>query len=45
MNGYLIEVDKMDDAIWANRQEIDEKYAIPTAFKVYKEELLAYWNK
>lgn len=45
MNGYLIEVDKMDDAIWANQQEIDEKYAIPTAFKVYKEELLAYWNK
>ena len=44
MHGYLVEVDTMDDGIWVNSQQLEETYAIPTAFKVYREALLAYWD-
>lgn len=45
MIGYLIEVDTKDDAIWATAQEVEKVYAIPTAFKAYKEALLTIIKK
>ena len=45
MEGYLIEVDTLKIGIHATYQEIESKYAIPTAFKVYKDELYTYWGK
>ncbi len=43
MKGYLIELnDKTIDGIWCTKKEIEETYAIPTAYKVYKKAWLEW---
>lgn len=43
MKGYLIELnDKTIDSIWCTKKEIEETYAIPTAYKVYKKAWLEW---
>ena len=44
MKGYLVVLDQKMDGLWCNAQEITEKYAIPTAYKKYKESLYVWWN-
>lgn len=39
MKGYIVEVKEMNEGIWCNFDDIQQLYAIPTAFKVYKEAL------
>lgn len=45
IKGYIIEVDKSDDKYkWVTLEEIEEKYAIPTAFKPVLEDIRRYLN-
>lgn len=44
MKGYLIVVDQKIDGLWCDKKDIEESYAIPTAYKKYKEALYAWWN-
>lgn len=39
MKGYLVEVSEMHEGQWCSFDDIQQLYAIPTAFKVYKEAL------
>ena len=45
MQGYLLVVNKKEDGLWATRQAIEETYAIPTAFKAYKEFVFDWMDK
>lgn len=42
MQGYLIEVENVNDELLASITDVDERYAIPTAFKAYKDILKHY---
>ncbi|MDQ0362595.1 A/G-specific adenine glycosylase [Breznakia pachnodae] len=42
MHGYLIEVENVNDELLASITDVDERYAIPTAFKAYKDMLKHY---
>lgn len=44
MKGYLIEVESMTSGLWCSKAELDEQYAIPTAFHVYRDALIAWWE-
>lgn len=44
MNGYLVEVSNKLDGIWCTYEILENKYAIPSAFKLYKD-ALALWMK
>lgn len=45
MKGYLVEIDKLvDQGLWVSKQELQETYAMPTAFKTYKEALETWWK-
>ena len=43
MNSYIIEVSSIDNLSkykWVNKKELEEKYAIPTAFQPFKKKIL-----
>lgn len=45
MQGYLVELrEKSETGIWCTYEELEKSYAIPTAFKVYKD-ALRLWIK
>lgn len=45
MKGYLIVVEDIDqEHLWVTKKEIENVYAIPTAYKIYKQSLLEWWN-
>ena len=39
------DINKKEDGLWATRQAIEETYAIPTAFKAYKEFVFDWMDK
>ena len=46
MKGYLVEIkeENMIQGIWADMQEIQNIYALPTAYKVYRKALLDHYE-
>lgn len=45
MNGYLVVLhDEPSTGLWKTREDLEDAYAIPTAFKAYKEALLTWWR-
>lgn len=47
MRGFLVEVDEKEQmpGTWATLQELERTYAVPTAYKVYKEALEMYLKR
>ena len=44
MQGYLLEVKEKLDGLWCTQQALEQQYAIPTAFKAYKDALYTWWR-
>lgn len=46
MHGFLVEVEKMNqEGIWCTMEDIDHQYAIPTAYKAYREALVEWYKE
>ncbi|MDE6196102.1 MAG: A/G-specific adenine glycosylase [Erysipelotrichaceae bacterium] len=47
MKGFLIEIKPKDQltGLWVKKQELKDTYALPSAYKVYKEALDIYWRR
>jgi len=41
MVGYLVEVEKTDGGVWVTAEELHETYAIPAAFRKYRDAIFA----
>lgn len=44
MRGYLVEVREQLEGLWCTQKELEEHYALPSALKVYKDALYAWWR-
>ncbi|MGX8832603.1 A/G-specific adenine glycosylase [Amedibacillus sp. YH-ame6] len=46
MHGFFVEVEHMNqEGIWCTMEDIDHRYAIPTAYKVYREALVEWYKE
>lgn len=44
MKGFLVSVASIKPGLWCTDTMLEEQYAIPTAFKVYRDALKDWWN-
>ena len=45
MKGYLVELNNLpEQGLWVSKDDLNNSYAIPTAFKKYKEALETWWK-
>lgn len=46
MEGYLLEVEKKAglSGVWCTKEDVEHAYALPTAFKAYREALYLWWK-